>query len=530
MRKFSSYGPVDLDLHYYAPRTELIEQTYHQLRGADPAKGGHYITVWAPRQTGKTWLLQQVVQRLRTENEFDVAILTLQSAKTVTDEQAVLAFFVKELRMWFGREFAPIKTWQELADLFTDAYFTRPLILILDEFDALAEPFINRFANEFRAIYTRRSNQLGQPSQEKIALLHGLALIGVRSVLGIENVTGSPFNVQRSIHIPNLTQAEVAAMFRWYEKESGQQVEQAVVDRLFYETRGQPGLVGWFGELLTETYNRHDTTITAHDFEIVFAVGLNLLPNNNILNIISKAKEQPYVDTVFQLFKTDQKLVFSYDDPHLNFLYLNGVIDQTSEDQSTFYVRFASPFVQKRLFNYFARQFFGHLGRLYDPLGDLTDTITETTLSVPHLLRRYEVYLRQNHTRLIKNAPRRESDNRVFEAIFHFNLYTYLYQFLADFDGRVVPEFPTGNGKINLLITYANRLYGVEVKSFINRKRYQEALGQAARYAQQLQQTEIWLAFFIDTIDDANRQQLETPYQDAQTGVQVQPIFVIIGE
>ncbi|MDM8548977.1 hypothetical protein QUF72_02820 [Desulfobacterales bacterium HSG2] len=86
MRKFSSYGPVDTELHYYAPRTELIDKTYHQLLGP-PEKGGHYITVWVPRQPDKQ-------------------------------------------------------------------------------------------------------------SHEKQHLLHGLAIVGMRSVLGVENVTGSPFNVQ----------------------------------------------------------------------------------------------------------------------------------------------------------------------------------------------------------------------------------------------------------------------------------------------------------------------------------------------
>ena len=65
MRTFSSYGPVDTDLHYYVPRILLVDQLYQQLYGDAPNKGGHYITVWAPPQTGKTWLLQQVAQRLR---------------------------------------------------------------------------------------------------------------------------------------------------------------------------------------------------------------------------------------------------------------------------------------------------------------------------------------------------------------------------------------------------------------------------------------------------------------------------------
>lgn len=47
MRKFSSYGPVDTDLHYYVPREALIEQAYTRLVGgsANPNKGGHYIAI-----------------------------------------------------------------------------------------------------------------------------------------------------------------------------------------------------------------------------------------------------------------------------------------------------------------------------------------------------------------------------------------------------------------------------------------------------------------------------------------------------
>ncbi len=59
MRRFSSYGPVDLDLHYYVPRTQLIDTACAQLVGENPDKGGHYITVWAPRQCGKSWIMIQ---------------------------------------------------------------------------------------------------------------------------------------------------------------------------------------------------------------------------------------------------------------------------------------------------------------------------------------------------------------------------------------------------------------------------------------------------------------------------------------
>ncbi len=55
MRRFHSYGPVDCRHHFCVDRTELIEKCAGQLAGI-PEEGGHYFTIWGPRQTGKTWL------------------------------------------------------------------------------------------------------------------------------------------------------------------------------------------------------------------------------------------------------------------------------------------------------------------------------------------------------------------------------------------------------------------------------------------------------------------------------------------
>jgi hypothetical protein len=45
MRKFSSYGPIDTELHYYVPRQPLIDSAVNRLAGEEPTRGGHYITV-----------------------------------------------------------------------------------------------------------------------------------------------------------------------------------------------------------------------------------------------------------------------------------------------------------------------------------------------------------------------------------------------------------------------------------------------------------------------------------------------------
>ena len=62
MRRFHSYGPVDCEDHFCIERKELIERCFSQLIGK-PDKGGHYFTIWAPRQTGKTWLIRQVMKK-----------------------------------------------------------------------------------------------------------------------------------------------------------------------------------------------------------------------------------------------------------------------------------------------------------------------------------------------------------------------------------------------------------------------------------------------------------------------------------
>jgi hypothetical protein len=403
---------------------------------------------------------------------------------------------------------------------------------MIDEFDALEEEFINKFASEFRKMYTDRATETDRISAEKSYLLHGLALVGVRSVLGIENVTGSPFNVQRSLHIPNLTFEEVDGMFKWYEDESGQQVEQEVIARLYDETFGQPGLTCWFGELLTEGFEEYqplkDKPITMETFEEVYAAALNVLPNNNILNIISKARQEPYKGFVLGMFKTDEKILFKYDNPVINFLYMNGVIGQEKPDTMANYVKFTCPYVQKRLFNYFSDELFHYMGKIFEPFENLDDTITDERLNIRNLMRRYEKHLRANREWLLQDAPRR-ADLRIYEAVYHFNLYMYLYHFLEGFGGRIYPEFPTGNGKIDLIIEYSGKTYGLEVKSYTTHKEFQDALLQAARYGKQLGLAEISLVVFVEAIDEKNRNTYEVDYADEDTGTIVIPIFVETG-
>ena len=528
MRRFSSYGPPNKKLHYYVPREALITVVLNQLKGDEPEEGGHYITVWAPRQTGKSWIMQEVLFTLQQDPLFEVVYLPLQDLYEITDVNEVAQFLAQQLMKKLNLEKLIINSLKDFYLLFERETLGKPLILILDEFDGLDEAVIAGLVSFFRNIYHRRISQVDKSTAEKDYLLHSLALIGVRTVLGLENMKGSPFNIQRSVHIPNLRFSEVVQLFSWYQQERGQLIEPEVVERIWYEFQGQPGLTGWIGELLTETYNQVlDQPITMRHFEGVYAKALNRLPNSNILNIISKASCAPYKPFVLELFQTKTKINFVYHDPIINFLYMNGIVDVEEVGESEIYVKFPCPYVQKQLFNYFARELYQKMDDLYDPFEDLSDIITNNTLNMPQLLGRYEHYLQANRNMILKNAPRRKNDLRVYEAVFHFHFYLYLVSFLRTYEAQVYPEFPTGNGEIDLLIRYAGQLFGLELKSFADKRQYDNALTQAAKYGKRLGVSDIWLVLFIETVDDTNRQRFELDYTEG--GVTVHPQFVQTG-
>jgi len=167
--------------------------------------------------------------------------------------------------------------------------------------------------------------------------------------------------------------------------------------------------------------------------------------------------------------------------------------------------------------------------QLVEPFTELGHIIDASHLDIAGLLKIYQTFLDRNKSWLFKDVPRR-SDLRVYEAVFHFNLYTFLDEFLRSKKGRVMPEFPTGNGKIDLLVEYGSRTYGIELKSFTDRPGYLEALEQAGRYGKQLGLAQIYLVIFVEGIDAANRQVYEKDYCHAPTKVMVKPVFIETGK
>jgi AAA-like domain len=520
MRRFTSYGPVDPRFDFCVERQALVEQLMAQLVGA-PNEGGHFFTLWGPRQTGKTWLMRRVIAEIRARygERFAVGALSMQALLRQNDSEEV---FLRAVPRMFRDAFSFTTTtpvdwegWRHLFDKPGGA-FDKPLILLIDEFDALPPAVIDQVVSEFRRIYLDRDSYV----------LHGLALVGVRAVLGVDSTHGSPFNVQRSLHVPNFTRDEVTELFAQYQAESGQPVVPEVVAKVFEVTRGQPGLVSWFGELLTLTHNTDLTQpITLARWDQVYAAACHVEPNNTILNLLQKAKQ--HVTQVAQLF-TRSDVPFSFGQPWCNFLYMHGVIDheQTSEGGSShrYVCRFSSPFVQHRLYTDLAYEM--ELDRrvpVVDPHDDLTDVFSR--LDLPALLGRYRGYLERLDQQGINpwHGQVRRADLHLAEAAGHFHLYWWLVE-VTKRQLVVSPEFPTGNGKVDLYVSNGKDAGVIEVKSFTQRSDLPSQKAQAARYAVSRGLPAATLAMFVPTGDEALLRELSG--QESIDGVVVTTVAI----
>ena len=503
MRRFHSYGPVDCEDHFCVPRNELIANCADQLIG-NPKKGGHYFTIWAPRQTGKTWLMRRVKEKIESiyGDRFVVGAMSTQGVVfgKDADENEFLAWVPKLFRDAFHIDIPVLESWRDWIRLFhvEEGVFDKPLILFIDEFDSLPPNIIDRLVTLFRDMYLAWDNYA----------LHGLSLIGVRAVLGVDSLRGSPFNIQRSLHIPNFNPPEVEDLFHQYQAESGQAAAAEVVENLYCATRGQPGLVCWFGELLTEKYNPgKDRPLDAGVWKLVYHKARHVEWNNTVLNLVKKARSR-YQAQVLELFSRSD-VSFSINQEWCAYLYLNGIVaPETAVDEKGEFkeiCRFSSPFIQFRLYDALARDLVGDRLPILalDPLDELEDVFDGPELNLPALVERYKDYLKRLKDKGLdpwKDQPRR-ADLHLTEAVGHFHLYAWL----QNAAGRICvisPEFPTGNGKVDLHLRCDDRRGIIEVKSFIDALETKRARGQAARYAQQMGLDRVTLVLFAPVRDE----------------------------
>lgn len=259
MRFFNTAGPCNPTKHYMLPATErLLAVEVMQLIAQES-----YFIIHAPRQTGKTTAIYELAKSLTASGSYIGVVVSMEvGAAFPTDldraEQAILSEWRTAIRFTLPPEFHP-SNWipdtpgQRIGEMLSEwaQQAPRPLVLFLDEIDALQGDVLISVLRQLRSGYFRRPQ--GFPA--------ALALIGLRDVRDYKVASGgserlkspSPFNIAaRSITLRNFNEQEVVSLLGQHTAETGQSFTPEATAAVFALTQGQPWLVNALAKVATE--------------------------------------------------------------------------------------------------------------------------------------------------------------------------------------------------------------------------------------------------------------------------------------
>lgn len=215
-----------------------------------------YFSIHAPRQVGKTTSFRVLAEELTAEGRYAALMTTCEAAQAAgSDLERGISAVVQTLQQDAGlrlpaelrppaedRSLDPTTRFRALLIRWSQRS-PRPVVLFLDEIDALLDAVLISLLRQLRSGYPERSRNFPQ----------SVALIGLRDVrdyrlelrpdsqsLG----TSSPFNIKiESLTLRNFTAEEVAELYSQHMEETGQLFMPEALRLAWKLTGGHPWLV-----------------------------------------------------------------------------------------------------------------------------------------------------------------------------------------------------------------------------------------------------------------------------------------------
>ncbi|WP_462271300.1 AAA-like domain-containing protein [Desulfobacter sp.] len=251
---FNTAGPIKPELHYYIPSSKRMdwEETWHLI---DSQK---YFLLHAPRQTGKTTALLEMMHALNKEARYTTLYINIEGAQAARNDVeagistvcSVLAgaadIYLNDNRLWdWLQEKGGIFPAQDrFAGLLTHwaRINEKPIVLLIDEADALIGDTLVSMLRQIRSGYAQRPDFFPQ----------SIVLCGVRDIKdyrihlssGDIITGGSAFNIKaESLNIDNFTKDEIRHLLLQHTSATGQEFAQDIFSDLWEDAKGQPWLV-----------------------------------------------------------------------------------------------------------------------------------------------------------------------------------------------------------------------------------------------------------------------------------------------
>ncbi|MEM7496230.1 MAG: AAA-like domain-containing protein, partial [Myxococcota bacterium] len=257
MRFFNTAGPINPADHYALDplhRWDLAEVLGH----VDQKK---YFLVHAPRQTGKTTCLKALSKYINQQGRMRCVCVSVEQAQAARqDVEKGIRSVLTQIALNASAQLRDDFVMEARQNVFTlmgaeDALRyvlmrwcerdPKPLVLLIDEIDALVGDTLIAVLRQLRAGYCDRDSM---PFPQSVVLCGMRHLRDYRMVLGPKAdevfTEGSPFNINsESLRLGDFSQEDIQTLYAQHTQETGQQFENDVVERVFELTQGQPWLV-----------------------------------------------------------------------------------------------------------------------------------------------------------------------------------------------------------------------------------------------------------------------------------------------
>ena len=260
---FNTAGPIKQDLHYnvnplHRINLDELEQLIMQQK---------YFILHAPRQTGKTSCLLALRDYLNEQGDYIAVYANVEAGQAARNDVrevvlSTMATIADRVDTILGNEIA-LNIYDELyrkgdqTNSLLTLFFKKlcgalpkPLVLFIDEIDALVGDSLVSVLRQIRAGYDQR------PAYFPISIV----LCGVRDVRDYRIVLsnqdiitgGSAFNIKaESLRLGNFSKEEIHELYMQHTAATGQEFDEACFPMIWEATEGQPWLVNALGYEVT---------------------------------------------------------------------------------------------------------------------------------------------------------------------------------------------------------------------------------------------------------------------------------------
>ena len=455
-RWFNVAGPCNPADHYMLPASQRLPDL---LRLIDQQS---YFVLHAARQTGKTTAMLALAHELTTSGRYTAAMLSLEVGAPFSDdaetaEAAILSSWREDTLVRLPPELQPppwptaepgarvraaLRAWAQVAP--------RPLVLFLDEIDALQDAALLSMLRQLRAGYTNRPTFFP----------HALALIGLRDVRDYKVASGgstrlgsaSPFNIKtRSLTLSNFSASEVAALYQQHTDDTGQLFTPDAVAHAFAQTQGQPWLVNALAKVAVEEL-APDPATPITPTVIDQAREVLILRQDTHLDSLAERLREPRVRAIIEPMLAGLALGDIPPDD-LRFVQDLGLVRPDPEGGLTI----ANPIYREVLPRVLATTAIASLPRIAP-----TWLTPDGQLNAPQLLTAFLSFWCQHGEPLLGTAP-------YTEIAPHLVLMAFLHR-VANGGGSIEREYAIGRDRMDLCLRYGAATLALELKVWRSRR------------------------------------------------------------